>query len=112
MYKEHCYETYGGDLLKDLAIFENWDLQSIVSVSDELLEHILQIDNAVPILPYFDSLIDRELVKLSDFLTHLSKCKDVRPFLKSYFKLELYKKARNPTHLYNSLFNVKPMKKY
>lgn len=97
--------------MKDLKIFENWDPGSIVSVSDKLLEQMLQIENAVPILPYFDSLIDRELVKLSDFLTHLAKCKDVRPFLKEYFKLNLYKTARNPTHLYNLTFNVKPLKR-
>lgn len=51
----------------------------------------LQVENGIPILPYYQGDQDQELDKLAGFLksTVLGK-QDVRPVLKDTFSLEMY----------------------
>ena len=50
-----------------------------------------QLNNGVPILPYYNSIRDNELVCLSYYLFSIYDFRDLREANKMYFKLELFK---------------------
>ena len=76
----------------------------MVLVDNSLACMVPQLENGIPILPYYDDSLDRELLKLSDFLVYLARKKDVRPFLKGYFRLREFGKCDNADHVYQTLF--------
>ena len=46
-----------------------------------------QIDNGVPILPFYDNKEDRELLSLRNYLMGVKDCRDIREINKRMFKL-------------------------
>lgn len=77
---DNCCMTTGGILTKDLRIFENRPLNKIVIVDNSIYSFIWQIDNGIPIIPYYDNKNDKELYDLENYLNEMLKCKDVMEF--------------------------------
>lgn len=46
----------------------------------------LQIDNGVPIIPFYNNKDDRELLFLAEYLNMVKGCEDVRDLNKVHFK--------------------------
>lgn len=64
--------------VKDLRIFHQIPLSKIVIIDNSILSFAFQMDNGIPILPFYSKSTDEELKNLLTLLTHLASCEDVR----------------------------------
>lgn len=55
--------------------------------SCELLYGVVQVDNGIPIMSWFENQDDRELLDLIPFLTCLHQAEDVRPIIRERYRL-------------------------
>lgn len=78
LYREHCFETNEGIFIKDLRVIRNRDLKDVILVDNSVFSFGFQLDNGVPIIPYFNDPTDQELVYLAQYVLSLSECSDVR----------------------------------
>ena len=77
--------------IKDLNLFQNINLKDIIIIDNSVMSFYCQLNNGVPILPYYNSLRDNELVCLSYYLYSIYDFRDLREANKINFKLELFK---------------------
>lgn len=93
----------GETLLKPLVLL-NRDLKRVVCVDDNSSSFLLNIENAVPIVPYVEKREDFELLMLETYLVYLSQFEDVRKANGDYFRWREYQKAKGLVELYDGLF--------
>ena len=79
--------------VKDLRILKGIDLKDVVIIDNSILSFAYQIENGIPIVPYYEGKEDDELIFLSSFLINISNEKDLRDkissqILKIYHDLE------------------------
>lgn len=94
LYRNNCtsvkYE--GSDIyIKDLSIFKNIDLKNIIIIDNSVISFTYNLDNGLPILPYYDSDHDYELIFLTGYLNFIFEFEDLREANKLYVKLDYYK---------------------
>lgn len=65
---------------KDLRIFANRSLDQIVLIDNASYSYAWQVDNGVPILPFYENKKDTELKDLQDYLMGLRTCQDIRDY--------------------------------
>lgn len=70
LYRQHCVSTPYGSI-KDLRVIENVPPTKIIIIDNSCLSYALNIDNGVPILPYYDNERDEELKHLAYYLNCL-----------------------------------------
>ena len=88
LYRDSCvFSEDAGIFIKDLRIFDGFDLKDIVLVDNAVYSFSFQLDNGVPIIPFRDNTKDDQLDKLIAFLPILAGQDDVRPRLQSNFQL-------------------------
>ena len=85
LYRHACVHI-DRNYLKDLRVLGR-DLATTVIVDNSPQAFAFQYDNGIPILSYFDSQTDRELLKLLPLLRRLAVADDVRPILRNHYKL-------------------------
>jgi TFIIF-interacting CTD phosphatase-like protein len=83
--------------IKDLSILfnnsnNNIPLEKIVIIDNSILSFYLQINNGIPIFPFYEDKNDNELRVLVNYLNHLKKFDDVRLENKAILKLHLINK--------------------
>ena len=73
-------KTEEGVYIKDLRIFEqNRRMENMVIVDNAVYSFGYQLENGIPIIPFYDDKNDEELLHLSQYLECLYTCKgDVR----------------------------------
>jgi CTD small phosphatase-like protein 2 len=81
--------TPEGVYVKDLRII-NRDPAHLVLVDNAAYSYAFQLDNAIPILPYYKGKNDFELKALQTYLEGLIFIKDVRETNRKTFKLHRY----------------------
>ena len=79
--------------VKDLRILKGIDLKDVVIIDNSILSFAYQLENGIPIVPYYEGKEDDELIFLSSFLINISNEKDLRDkissqILKIYHDLE------------------------
>lgn len=74
--------------LKDLRILDNIPLEKIILIDNSVLSFCLQLENGIPIFPFYSEKSDSELRVLVNYLNHLSIVKDVRVENKNVIKLD------------------------
>jgi len=81
-YRESCYHYTNAEgeafYLKDLRMFEEFDLKDIVIVDNAVYSFINQLDNGIPIINFYYDSEDDQLDKLIDYLPILASSDDVR----------------------------------
>jgi len=79
LYRQHCVDTQYG-LIKDLRIIGNRDLKDMILVDNSALSFAFNVNNGIPILPFFDDLADEELRHLNYYLNCIrdANIEDVR----------------------------------
>ena len=76
-YRNSCVqEPTTGIYIKDLRIFEDYELQNIFLVDNAVYSFSFQIDNGIPIIPFRDNREDDQLEKLIKFLPIIAERKD------------------------------------
>lgn len=70
LYRHNCVKTPFG-MVKDLRIIKNRDLKDIIIIDNSCLSFAFNINNGVPILPFFDNDQDEELKHLTYYLNRL-----------------------------------------
>ncbi len=76
--------------IKDMNIFEGFDLKDILIVDNSVMSFAYDLDNGIPILPYYDAEKDFELLFVAYYFESLFKYDDLRIINKHYMKLDYY----------------------
>lgn len=91
-FREHCFETKEGIFVKDLRIFANRDPKNLVIADSAVYSYGFNLENGVPLLPFFGDKKDGELLELADFLVKVKDVKDFRKVTQKYFMVSLFEK--------------------
>lgn len=68
-----------------------YPLERVALVDNFISAFALNIENGIPILPYYEGTADQELKKLAAFVkSRLLSVQDVRPVLKSTFRVDIF----------------------
>lgn len=73
--------------MKDLRIFADRDLKDVVIVDNSVYSFAFQIDNGIPIIPFYNDKQDEEMLHLVYYLNCLAKADDVREQNRQAFEL-------------------------
>ncbi|CAI2375341.1 unnamed protein product [Moneuplotes crassus] len=85
-YRDSCYTTRDYVYIKDLRIFEDqWEMKDIVLIDNAVHSFGFQIDNGIPMLPFFNDKKDKEMIYLAHYLKELYKQDDLRPMIENTF---------------------------
>jgi len=77
LFRNSCIQTTNGFYIKDLRIL-NRDLSKLILVDNSILSFAFQLDNGVPIVPFYNDQNDCVLLKLKDYLLSLCGVEDYR----------------------------------
>lgn len=91
LYRNHCIEAQVDDkkfYVKDLDIFHNYNLKDIVLIDNSVLSFAYHLDNGIPIVPFYDSEEDNELIILAHYLLKICKYDDLRTANREHIKLD------------------------
>jgi len=86
LYRHNCVPTEFG-FVKDLRVIRNRSMQNMVLIDNSALSFIMQVDNGIPILPFYEDKKDEELQHLLYYLNCLKEAKDVRKHNRDAFGL-------------------------
>ena len=90
LFRESCIKTDIGLFIKDLRVL-NCDLKSTLIVDNSIFSFAFQLDNGIPIIPFYDDKEDRIMPKIKDYLISLKDLEDVRIVnMKTFSLTELY----------------------
>lgn len=81
--------TKEGYYVKDLRVIGNRSLNDMVIVDNSVYSFAFQIDNGIPIIPFYKDPADEEMLHLIYYLNCLANVEDVRVQNRAAF--ELYK---------------------
>jgi CTD small phosphatase-like protein 2 len=84
LYRHHCHYVSEGYYVKDLRVLGR-DLSRVVLVDNAAYSYSFQVDNGIPILPYYEGRTDYELRALRNYLMGLTG--DVREANRKAFRL-------------------------
>lgn len=94
LYRNNCtsLKYQNNDMyIKDLSIFKNISLKHIVIIDNSVISFTYNLDNGIPILPYYDAFNDNELIFLSGYLNRIFDYDDLREANKKFVKMDYYK---------------------
>ena len=95
LYRDSCISLKEGLHVKDLRILKDRNLSDVVIVDNSANSFAFQVSNGIPIIPYYDSKADRELVDLMEYLKLIYPEPDLRLANSQFFRLKAY--AKHPT---------------
>ena len=81
LYRKDCIQAQIDETkfyVKDLDIFKNFNLKDIVIIDNSVLSFAYHLNNGIPIVPYYNSKEDSELIILSKYLLFIADCDDLR----------------------------------
>jgi CTD small phosphatase-like protein 2 len=87
LYRDHCLSTKEGIYVKDLRIIKNRNFKEMVIVDNAVYSFGYQLDNGIPIIPFYDSKTDEELMHLIYYFNCLASSKDMREENRKAFQL-------------------------
>ncbi|CAD8210110.1 unnamed protein product [Paramecium pentaurelia] len=107
LYRDSCTLTNNSLYTKDLKIFcdnTNRPLSQVALIDNASYSYAWQLDNGIPIIPFYDNKEDKELLDLEKYLKNMIGTIDVREFNKSHLKLNLFIDQRGPYKVLENLF--------
>ena len=81
LYRKDCIQAQIDETkfyVKDLDIFQNFNLKDIVIIDNSVLSFAYHLNNGIPIVPYYNSKEDSELIILSKYLLFIADSNDLR----------------------------------
>lgn len=103
LFRESCVQTEEGLYIKDLRVIANRDLSQTVLVDNAAYSFGFQIENGIPIIPFYENQNDKELLHLTNYLKYLEGVEDVREINKQAFNLLQFRSCETPTQLIEKL---------
>lgn len=73
LYREHCVQTKHKIYMKDLRVLANRDLRKVTIIDNHVYSFGFQLDNGIPILPFYSDKNDIELNLLISYFKKLLK---------------------------------------
>lgn len=112
MFRDSCIETEEGIFIKDLRVFANRGLDELIIVDNAFYSFGFQVDNGIPIVPFFRDKSDTELEELHDFLLTIKGEADVKDAIRMYFRNDLYMRYLEKPDLLGMVFlkNIETLK--
>ena len=104
LFRDNCIATNEGVFIKDLRIFANRDLRDIVIVDNAAYSFGYQIDNGIPIVPFYYNKDDTELQSFISYALNFYSVKDIRELNRKTFKYHLYNNNDTNDDIINKLF--------
>ena len=104
LFRENCIPTEEGIFLKDLRIFGNRNLKDLLIVDNATYSFALQLENGVPIIPYYENKADDELRILINYLKSMANVPDVREANKNHLKFQEFSQYQDPIDLIQDLY--------
>lgn len=83
-------QTEEGLFVKDLRILANRQLKDVLLVDNAAYSFGYQIENGVPIIPFYDNYEDKELKYLTSYLKIFADVEDVRVLNQKILKLDRF----------------------
>lgn len=105
LYRDSCVSTPEGLFVKDLRVIANRDLKDLVLVDNAAYSFSYQVENGIPIIPFYNSKNDTELRSLVGYLKSLSNVKDVRQVNLETFRFKTYLACSSPEEIQSKLFS-------
>jgi len=96
--------TEEGIHIKDLRVLANRKIEDIVIVDNACYSFGYQIDNGIPIIPYYDNKQDEELKYLLEYLKGMVN-KDIKEMNRKTFKLTMFQTFQTIEELAEVLFD-------
>lgn len=99
LYRHNCVkvqmDTGDSIYVKDLRIFKNISLKDMIIIDNSIMSFAFQLENGIPIMPYYDNKNDTELKFLAYFLNAIASSSDLRIENKKNMRLDYFlEKAR------------------
>lgn len=88
--REDCICTNEGIFIKDLRIFGNRNLNNVLIVDNAAYSFGFQLENGIPILPFYNDKNDEELKSLSNYLMKFVEIDNIKEKNADTFKLDKY----------------------
>jgi len=111
LYRDQCSRSHDGIYVKDLRIFENRSLEDIVIVDNAVYSFGYQLENGIPIIPFYEDKEDEELLHLTQYLECLVvNGGDVREHNKKAFQLRELQELDVQQFLSNMLYEQRRAK--
>ena len=95
--------TEEGVYVKDLRVLGNRSMQNMIIVDNAAYSFGYQINNGIPVIPYYDNKNDQELKHLIPYLKFLSTTRDPREINKITFKMFAYSQYSSSENVLESL---------
>ena len=105
LYRENCVLTHQGFYVKDLSVISNRNLKDMVIIDNAIYSFAFQLENGIPIIPFYDNENDDELLILEKFLMKMIDVYDVRNFLKNFFGLNEFGNYLEPYAIIKDIYN-------
>lgn len=102
--RENCIVTKEGLYIKDLRILKNRELRDLVIIDNAAYSFGFQLENGIPILPFYKDKNDSELKSLTNYLLILKDVQDLREMNNEIFKMSRYCEFNDPYDLIKSLY--------
>ena len=94
LYRNNCIDiVYNNShvYIKDMTIFEKYfSLKDVVIIDNSVMAFAFDLNNGVPILPYYDAKQDIELMFCVYYLESIAEFDDLRVQNKKYLRMEHY----------------------
>lgn len=104
LFRDNCVTTEEGLYIKDLRIFANRNLKDVVLVDNAVYSFGYQLDNGIPIAPFYYNKSDTELRTLVPYLKNLYSVRDVREVNSRSFKFQTYTECLSQEDAIQKLF--------
>jgi CTD small phosphatase-like protein 2 len=98
--RQNCIKIFDHWYMKDLRILANRRIEDIIMVDNSAFSYINQLENAIPVMPFYNNKNDCELRYLAEFLIRIAQVPDVRPVLSQIFQLHQHEKVQNSAEWY------------
>ncbi|CAD8138950.1 unnamed protein product [Paramecium pentaurelia] len=105
-YRESCLEIEEGLFIKDLRVIGNRQIENLLLIDNAPYSYCYQIDNGIPIIPFYDNKYDKELVFLTDYLLNLEKGKQWTYANKVHFRTYLYQQSHTAEECLKEMFKA------
>jgi len=88
LYRQHCVRPETGVYVKELSIIKDRNIKNIMLVDNSIISFAFNISNGIPIKAFVGGKNDEELLFMVTYLEDLFSKQDVRPHIKSTFRLQ------------------------